>query len=557
MSPKSRRRFEEWYLSQTVPVLAFIGSLFVLLGGVYLLSGELPEEEIEFDGISLNLVVVLVLMVCSLIWLLLTQLGHLRKSQQNLRLTLESSTDIVILMDGNACYVEIFATAEQELAVSPDELRGVHVSRVLGPEVGARVEKVIKEVLATGKKQSTRYPLVMGGVESWFEATISPRDSEVVVAMIRDVTREQELQKEVEIQSRFMEDILNAISDPIFMKDQQHRWLYGNDAFSRMLGVPRDQYYGKTDKDLFLAEHAESFFQSDRETFEANTEVEIEEDIVVNGSGQRTILTKKTPLKGRDGKPALVGIIRDITDRKQMERDLQDERARQVSSARLASLGEMAGGVAHEINNPLAIISGYAGRLKDVLSTEPLARERAIEITQKIDNTANRIATIVKGLRAISRDGSFDSKERASVETIVNETLGLCSERFRAQGVAIQASVDPNLYLLCRPVQISQVLLNLLTNAFFAVSKLPNASIEVVGRKVDGGLEISVTDSGPGISQNIRERIFEPFFTTKPVGVGTGLGLSIAASIIREHDGELSLDDKSEKTRFVIRLPAA
>lgn len=441
--------------------------------------------------------------------------------------------------------------------MSSEEAKGLHVSVVMGPELGVEVERIVKSVILTGMKSSLRYPLVIAGEEKWYEATISRRDSEVVVAMIRDVTREFALQKEVEIQSRFMEDILNAISDPIFMKDQQHRWVYGNDAFSRMLGFKREDYYGKTDLDLLPASMAKDFFESDRMTFEKNKEVEIEENIVMEGFGDRTILTKKTPVRGRDGKPALVGIIRDITDRKQMEKDLEDERARQVSSARLASLGEMAGGVAHEINNPLAIISGYAGRLKDVLSTEPFARERALDITQKIDKTANRIATIVKGLRAISRDGSFDSKERASLETIVNETLGLCSERFRNQGVAIQADVDATLYIFCRPVQVSQVLLNLLTNAFFAVSKLPNASIEVTGRKVDGSIEISVTDSGPGISPDIRERIFEPFFTTKPVGVGTGLGLSIAASIIREHDGELSLDDTSPRTRFVIRLPMA
>lgn len=374
--------------------------------------------------------------------------------------------------------------------------------------------------------------------------------------MIRDVTRESALQKELEDQRRFMENILNAISDPIFMKDEQHRWLYGNDAFSSMLGLTREQYYGKTDRDFQPKEIAETYFVGDRETFQTMREVEREEEFpALDGGEPRTILTKKTPFLGLTGEKTLVGIIRDITDRKQMEKQLEHERARQIGASRLASLGEMAGGVAHEINNPLAIISGYAGRLKDILSQEPIAKERALEIVQRIDNTTNRIATIVKGLRAISRDGGFDVKERVSIETIVNDTLGLCSERFRNQGVEITKEIEPELYVYCRPVQISQVLLNLLTNAFFAVSKLSDGKISVHARRLESQIELTVTDSGRGVDHGIRERIFEPFFTTKPVGVGTGLGLSIAASIVREHEGELLLDPNSKETKFVIRLP--
>jgi PAS domain S-box-containing protein len=339
------------------------------------------------------------------------------------------------------------------------------------------------------------------------------------------------------------------------MKDENHKWLYGNDAFSALLGKSRPDYYGKDDLAIFPEKIAKAFFESDDTTFKAKREIETEEDIVEPSGLHRTILTKKTPFTDPNGNLTLVGIIRDITDRKHMERQLQDERARQISASRLASLGEMAGGIAHEINNPLAIISGYTARLTDVLTSEPFARDRAQEIVRRVDATTNRIATIIKGLRAISRDGGFDPKESASVETITNDTLGLCSEKFRNSGVTIETDLEPNLRAYCRQVQISQVLLNLLTNAFFAVYKFPNAKIQVQAKTVGDCAEISVTDSGPGIEKALRERIFEPFFTTKPVGQGTGLGLSIASSIVREHDGELILDPLSPATRFVIRLP--
>jgi two-component system sensor histidine kinase DctS len=271
--------------------------------------------------------------------------------------------------------------------------------------------------------------------------------------------------------------------------------------------------------------------------------------------GERTILTKKSPLIARDGTKTLVGIIRDITERKLLQKQLEEQRARQIAASRMASLGEMAGGVAHEINNPLAIISGYAGRLSDVLNQNPIPRDKALDIVSRIDTTTIRIATIIKGLRAISRDGEFDEKEVVSLSVIVADTMSLCAERFISKGVYVETKVDPGLVVFCRSVQISQVLLNLLTNAFFSVSKSPGGNILIEAKLRGDWVEIAVTDSGEGVPAHHREKIFEPFFTTKPIGSGTGLGLSIGVSIVRDHGGELILDSNAEKTRFVFRLP--
>jgi PAS domain S-box-containing protein len=187
---------------------------------------------------------------------------------------------------------------------------------MLGNELGERVEKLVSEVLASGQKQSIRYSVPLGGKVLWFEAVVSKRDDSTVVSMIRDVTREHALQRELEEQREFMENILNAISDPIFLKDEKHRWLYGNDAFSQLLGLAREQYYGKTDADFYPKEIANLYFDGDRTTFANMVEVEREETFPSSDGGEaRTILTKKTPFVGLTGDKTLVGIIRDITDR--------------------------------------------------------------------------------------------------------------------------------------------------------------------------------------------------------------------------------------------------
>lgn len=543
---------KKWYLKPHVPALGSLVSLAILEAAAWSFSDQFPGLSFELLGIGS----VLVLLISGLLWTLLYQLLRLHESRENLRLTLESSNDIVFILDPKGLYLEVFTATDEILAVSPLRIRGQSVREVLGHDLGERVERVISEVLATGEKQTVEYSVPIHGKTRSFEAAISKRDVSSVVAAIRDRTREMNLARELEQQRVFTESILNSISDPIFIKDDQHRWVYGNDAFSALLGKPRGEYYGKTDDEFYPAEIAKPFVEADVKTFNQMKEFEQEESFINVKGQRRVLLTKKTPFVDLSGKKNLIGVIRDITERKDMERQIADERARQVAAARLASLGEMAGGVAHEINNPLAIISGYASRLTDVISAEPIDRTRALEISDRIDKTISRIASIIKGLRSIARDGSSDAKEILPVAAIVSETLGMCSERFRNQGVRVETRLETDLFVRVRSVQISQVLLNLLTNAFYAASNSEEARIGVQTSRVEDHVEIVVSDSGSGVPEEIRERIFEPFFTTKPVGLGTGLGLSIAASIVREHDGELLLDTESLRTRFIIRLPA-
>jgi C4-dicarboxylate-specific signal transduction histidine kinase len=226
----------------------------------------------------------------------------------------------------------------------------------------------------------------------------------------------------------------------------------------------------------------------------------------------------------------------------------------------------MAGGLAHEINNPLAIISGYASRVRDLVGSLPTANldeqelkahTRAIEIANRIEATTLRIATIVKGLRAISRDGSQDEKELVNAKDIIDETLGLCVEHFRNEGISLEFEVYEDLWVQCRRVQISQVVLNLLSNSFFAVSNQEKKLIRIMAKRTEDMFELAIEDSGPGVPLEVREKIFQPFFTTKPVGKGTGLGLSIAASLVRDHGGDILLDESAPVTRFVMRLPLA
>lgn len=228
-----------------------------------------------------------------------------------------------------------------------------------------------------------------------------------------------------------------------------------------------------------------------------------------------------------------------------------------ISSAKMVALGQMAAGIAHEINNPLAVVSGYAQRLTLMVEEGNLAPKEILAIASKIDGFSDRIGAIVRGLHALSRDASVDPLVPTSVARLVDLTLDYCRVRLQAQGVALRVDEIPKQWtVLGREAQLSEVLLNLINNSLDAIEKLDDRWIEIKVSLRDGQAEVAVTDSGGGIPFETRRKMFDPFYTTKPVGRGTGLGLSVSRGIIAAHRGQLSYDEKSPTTRFVIRLPA-
>jgi PAS domain S-box-containing protein len=270
------------------------------------------------------------------------------------------------------------------------------------------------------------------------------------------------------------------------------------------------------------------------------------------------LLSVATVEKDEAGLPVhLVAHLQDLTYRKRVEEELEAGRAQMVANSRLSALGMMAGGIAHEINNPLGVIHASAENMIRMGQSGSVQIPMLLKNTNRIILTADRIAKIVRSLRHIAREGSADEFRETPICEVIDETLELCAERFRVHNIRlIIPTAVPAAVISCREGQICQVLLNLLQNAFD----------ELVEREGERWVELNVTlsppwavfsirDSGPGITPENRVRIMEPFYTTKPVDRGTGLGLSISRSIALEHGGTLELSPESPYTCFVLRLP--
>lgn len=245
----------------------------------------------------------------------------------------------------------------------------------------------------------------------------------------------------------------------------------------------------------------------------------------------------------------------DVHEAVLLERQNEENKTRLVQSAKMASLGEMAGGISHEINNPLSIIVGRADILQTRLSQSTPNLELARQDVEKIQSTALRIGKIIRGLRTFARNAEMDPFTKSSVKSLIDDTLELCTQRFAHHGVELRIKQIDQGEIECRPAQISQVILNLLNNALDATVNRTGAWVELSATIERGRWLISVTDSGAGIPPHLAPKLMEPFFTTKEIGKGTGLGLSISRGIMQDHHGTLYYDDSHPHTRFVAELP--
>lgn len=356
------------------------------------------------------------------------------------------------------------------------------------------------------------------------------------------------LTKEVEERKRAWQALTETSPVGIYLTDKNGHCTYVNSTWSRLSGI--------TEKEALGIGWLWAVHPDDRKTFSEEWNKLTSGGVFkcnyrfLQAGGTLTYVAGLA-IALRDAENNITGYFGTVQDITQ----LHQNQIALLASSRMSSLGEMASGIAHEINNPLAIIQIKAQNLDRML--EGAGNDKAQLQAKQIYATVQRIAKIIKGLQAFARETSQEPFKKAFVKDILEDTFELCRERFSHFNIQLllPIEIDPELSFLGRPELISQVLINLLNNSFDAAKEQSEKWVKVEVQLYKDLIQIIVSDSGRGIDSTLREKIFEPFFTTKDVGKGTGLGLSISKGIVDSHNGRIYLDSTKNNTTFILELP--
>jgi C4-dicarboxylate-specific signal transduction histidine kinase len=270
----------------------------------------------------------------------------------------------------------------------------------------------------------------------------------------------------------------------------------------------------------------------------------------------------KDNLRLEASRKAMIHIMGDLQETtievKRREQELRDKQEQLVQAGKLATLGELTTGVAHELNNPLNNIGLFVGNAVDLVELGAMDKERIIREMERAMQQVRKATEIISHLRTFGRAAPY-SRDPVSLRVVLIQALSLMQEQLRLRNIQITVDLggeDP--VVLGNPLQLEQVFINLLTNARDAMADSPRKTIRIAVTVDSEAAEITFADSGPGIPPGLERRIFDPFFTTKEVGQGTGLGLSITYGIINDLGGTISVvSPPGEGATFVIRLPLA
>ncbi len=406
---------------------------------------------------------------------------------------------------------------------------------------GMKVKGRLCAVLVASEREEGGEPL--SSEDRGLLATLSAHAATAIEAarLVREVREHAE---QVERLKARQERILESSGVGLLLLDADGRILAMNRTLESIYGLGRDEAIGRGVGEIFPL-HTVRAIERELEVAPEGEEGRIYRHTLVNRRGQRIIANLSISRASREqtGDGARVVTFDDITERVKLEEQL-------LRQERLASLGLLAAGVAHEVNTPLTGIIGYTEMLLENLPRDDPRREtlEKIEIqSRRASNIANSLLNLARSDQAI-----FES---LSLNEMVQEVVRLFEPQIRGRGIEFEARLDPDLpRLRGHRGKLQQVLLNLLLNARDAVDEGGRVEITTYRRGARAVLE--VTDDGVGIAEEDLPRIFDPFFTTKGRGRGTGLGLSISYGIIREHEGEIVVESSpGEFTRFRVEIP--
>jgi len=461
--------------------------------------------------------------------------------------TFEHASDSIFIYDINGKILDVNANACRLLGYKKDELNKMSLRDILSSEVKVPASEIIKKIISvkslvfeSSYKKKNGLPVSVELSTSFFVS----EGKEIILTFVRDITKRKNIEKDL----RLLANITTHTAEAIISVDDKENITSWNKGAEKIFGYREREIIGKPYKIVVPKEGMEQLLQIIKEVYEKGHVTEIDGERITKHGEQINVQMTSSIIKDEKGRN--IGrsiIVRDITERKQMEEKL-------LRSSKLAALGTLAAGIAHEFNNILTAMLGYAELGLMTKDTEKM--KKALEVVMK---SSERAKSITDNLLTFAR--KHESKRiYTDIREAINSSIALVKREFQKDNIRIKRNLAKTPTTYCAPGQISQVCLNLLTNARDAMLK-KGGTIRIDLRKKNAYLELKFSDTGCGISPELKKRIFEPFVTTKgpragDASKGTGLGLSVSYGIVQSHNGTIEVEsEKNKGSAFTIKLP--
>lgn len=346
----------------------------------------------------------------------------------------------------------------------------------------------------------------------------------------------------------FVNAILNAVQEMIIVFDKKGQLTIHNEQFQDFCFENNlsSQFANQLLNEEKIKDHLENSFRSPEEI-----------SLSIKGKVHHFIFSVSQPNLVDEGEFIIIGLqsINQIHSKREI---IKEQQKRLERSSRLSALGEMAGGIAHEINNPLAVILGQALRSKKQIQELPIEHLRPLSRSlDKIIETVDRITVITQTLAKLSHSQKIEGPEKMTFQEIFKDINALLGPQFEENHIDLEIEengLSKETFSL-RRIEIEQILIDLLSNSIDAVKSLPHKKVTLKLEEKDDFIQIFIIDSGQGINQDNHEKIFEPMFTTKELGQGVGLGLSYCYGLAKDLGGELLFIKHAPQTTFVFKIP--